>query len=434
TGVTATAGNGQATVSFTAPVSDGGSAITSYTVAADPGTATRTCDASPCTVTGLSNGTAYTFTVVATNEAGDSVVSDPSAAVTPITKPGAPTGVTATAGNGQATVSFTAPVSDGGSAITSYTVAADPGTATKTCDASPCTVTGLSNGTAYTFTVVATNAEGDSDPSARSASVTPARVPDAPSAVVAVAGDRRATVSFVPPLDNGGAPITSFTVTTRPGGISTVCAASPCAITGLSNGTAYRFVVRATNVHGDSFESAPSAAVRPAAPVVHWFRDPLSSKQRQKLAPVPGDPKRATGRMRSTRATYRTFNGTLAVPVSSVRGNQLGAGQGVQLTGLFRFDSAKLTPSGRRQLLVVARSLKNVRALTCEGYADYAGSLRRERVLSAQRARAACAVLKKKQEKVKVRAVGYGPLRPVQIGGTPHQRVDNRRIALLIRR
>jgi len=74
--------------------------------------------------------------------------------------PGAPTNVIATAGNGQDTVSFTPPASNGGSPITSYTVTASPGNITATGASSPITITGLSNSVAYTFTVSATNAAG----------------------------------------------------------------------------------------------------------------------------------------------------------------------------------------------------------------------------------------------------------------------------------
>ena len=124
-------------MSFSAPASDGGSAITSYTVTSAPGGHTASCPGSPCTVTGLTNGTSYTFTVHATNASGDSPESSATAAVTPLDVPGAPTGVTATAGNGQASVAFTAPASDGGSTITSYTVTASPGGLTAAVLAAP---------------------------------------------------------------------------------------------------------------------------------------------------------------------------------------------------------------------------------------------------------------------------------------------------------
>ena len=177
---TATAGNGQASVPFTAPASDGGSAITSYTATSNPGNITGTISqagSGTITVTGLTNGTAYTFTVTATNSVGTSAASAASNSVTPATVPDAPTIGTATAGNGQASVPFTAPASDGGSAITSYTATSNPGNITGTISqagSGTITVTGLNNGTAYTFTVTATNSVGTSAASAASNSVTPA--------------------------------------------------------------------------------------------------------------------------------------------------------------------------------------------------------------------------------------------------------------------
>jgi len=88
--------------------------------------------------------------------------------------PNAPTIGTATGGNAQASVAFTAPANTGGSVITSYTVTSSPGGITGTGASSPIVVTGLANGTAYTFTVVATNIYGAGPSSAASNSVTPA--------------------------------------------------------------------------------------------------------------------------------------------------------------------------------------------------------------------------------------------------------------------
>ena len=89
-------------------------------------------------------------------------------------RPDAPTIGTATAISGEATVPFTAPSSDGGSAITSYTATSSPGDFTGTISQSgsgSIIVSGLTSGTAYTFTVTATNAIGTSLASAVSNSV-----------------------------------------------------------------------------------------------------------------------------------------------------------------------------------------------------------------------------------------------------------------------
>ena len=83
TGVTAEAGDGLAIVRFTPPSDDGGAAITSYTAKSSPGAKQGRCSGSPCEVDDLSNGTTYTFTVTATNEAGEGVASSPSNSVTP---------------------------------------------------------------------------------------------------------------------------------------------------------------------------------------------------------------------------------------------------------------------------------------------------------------------------------------------------------------
>ncbi|HZQ28670.1 MAG TPA: fibronectin type III domain-containing protein, partial [Acidimicrobiales bacterium] len=160
TGVTAAPANASASVSWTAPADTGGLPITGYTVTANPGGTTVPVNGSTtsATVSGLTNGTSYTFTVKATNALGDSPASSPSAAVTPAAVPGAPTGVTAAPGNASASVSWTAPASTGGSAITGYTVTSSPGGITATSTTPSATVTGLTNGTTYTFTVTATNA------------------------------------------------------------------------------------------------------------------------------------------------------------------------------------------------------------------------------------------------------------------------------------
>jgi hypothetical protein len=252
----------QNVISWTAPVSNGGSAITSYTVTSAPGGFTCATATLTCTVTGLANFTAYTFTVTATNAAGTGPASAASASYTTANVPGAPTAVLGS-NNGvkQNVISWTAPVSNGGSAITSYTVTSAPGGFTCTTATLTCTVTGLANFTAYTFTVTATNAAGTGPASAASASYTTANVPGAPTAVLGSNnGVQQNVISWTAPVSNGGSAITSYTVTSAPGGFTCATATLTCTVTGLANFTAYTFTVTATNAAGTGPASAASAS------------------------------------------------------------------------------------------------------------------------------------------------------------------------------
>jgi hypothetical protein len=263
---TATAGNASAAVAFSAPAGTGGSPITGYQATSSPGGFTATGTTSPITVSGLVNGTAYTFTVVAINAVGPGAPSAASNSVTPAagpTVPGAPTIGTATAGNTSASVAFSAPASNGGSAITGYTATSSPGGLSAGGAGSPILVGGLTNGVSYTFTVTATNAIGTSAASGASNSVTPATVPGAPTIGTAFPGDSAALVDFTPPGSNGGSAITGYTATSSPGGISASDVTNPILVPGLTNGVAYTFTVTATNAIGTGAASAASNSVTP---------------------------------------------------------------------------------------------------------------------------------------------------------------------------
>ncbi|MEI8082794.1 MAG: fibronectin type III domain-containing protein, partial [Actinomycetes bacterium] len=254
--VLTTPGNHQVLVSWDAPSSDGGAAISGYTVSTSPASAgCITAGTLSCSVPGLTNGTGYTFTVTATNAAGTGPASVPVTS-TPRTVPGAPTGLAATAGNTQVALTWTAPASDGGATITGYAVSATPGGATcQTNGALGCTISSLTNGTTYTFTVTATNAAGTGAASGE-ATATPIAVPGPPTGLTATRGVRSVTLSWSAPADNGGSAITGYTVT---GSDSGGCSATltSCVVGGLTPGAVYGFTVVATNSKGDSLASAP---------------------------------------------------------------------------------------------------------------------------------------------------------------------------------
>ncbi len=175
--------------------------------------------------------------------------------------PSAPTGVVATRGNASVSVAFVAPTTTGGSAIISYE--ATCGGQSASGPASPIVVGNLSNGVAVTCTVVATNAVGNSAPSAASNSVTPAAVPDAPTNLVATPGNGSANFQFNPPASNGGAAIIDYTVSCAPGNGQVTGAGSPLTLGGLTNGTTYACSVTARNGLG-SGEASATVNVVPA--------------------------------------------------------------------------------------------------------------------------------------------------------------------------
>jgi hypothetical protein len=261
---TATFGNTNASVAFTAPSDTGGTSILDYTVTSTPGNFTATGASSPLTVTGLTNGTNYTFTVRARNTQGNSPESAASNS-TGITTPGVPTIGTAVYGDASATVNFTAPASNGGSAILDYTVTSTPGNFTATGTGTSIVVTGLTNGTAYTFTVKARNVVGYSNTSASSNSVTPTgnTVPSAPTIGAATLTGQAATVTFTAPLNTGGLPITEYTVTAYPGGATAVGTTTSITISGLIFFTNYTFKVKAKNSLGYGAESSASNSLQP---------------------------------------------------------------------------------------------------------------------------------------------------------------------------
>ena len=189
--------------------------------------------------------------------------------------PGIPTNPQATPGNANATVRWSIP-SSGGS-VTSYTVTSSPSglTCSATAPTTTCAIEGLTNGTAYTFSVVANNAYGSSSASVPSNSVIPstniALPPTEPLNVAATGGNGEVTINWSSPISGGQA--TTYRVTSLPGGLTcnTVAPVTSCNIKGLTNGISYTFEVIASNSYGDSPASSPSNAVVPSGEPVDGF-------------------------------------------------------------------------------------------------------------------------------------------------------------------
>lgn len=254
-------------VAFFESEENGGSPITGYTVTSYPEGITATGTTSPIEVTGLTNGTSYTFAVVATNVVGDSIESNISESVVPTnpaTVPDAPTIVDISMNDRAVSLYFDEPVNDGGSPITEYLAESTPGGLTGTSTTSPVVVENLEYGTQYTFVVYAINDVGQSVSSNVSDPETPIGFPEAPVITDATISHTTATISFTTPNTNGST-ITEYAVLTSPGNGVTTGPSSPIDITGLQPGTDYTFIVIAVTPNGNGLQSAPSATLTATA-------------------------------------------------------------------------------------------------------------------------------------------------------------------------
>ena len=309
--VSAAAGNASATVSWLPPSSDGGAPITGYLVTSSPGNKTATVGTgiTSAIVTTLTNGTPYTFTVKAINAVGTGPASAPSNQVTPGgTDLVVPTLASFTIApmqlSGSATtqaVTVTARITDAGSGVadaaplSSVSFAQPDGTPAGTLDFGPIQrISGtIFDGTYQADLIVPANPAAGTWPVVSvivrdragnqltippsqlaavgyptSFSVDDQRLPGAPTNASATAGFASATVSWLPPADEGSTPVVSYTVTSVPGGQSTTVPATEttAVVNGLTNGVPHVFVVVATNASGDGPTSAPSNAVTPGGP------------------------------------------------------------------------------------------------------------------------------------------------------------------------
>ena len=297
TGLTATAsGATQIDLSWTAPASTGGSAITGYKIEVSPnGTsgwtdqaANTNSTATTYAHTGLAAGDTRHYRVSAINANGAGTASNVDSATTGTTVPGAPTGLTATAsGTTAINLSWSAPGSTGGSAITGYKIEVSAnGTSGWTDQAADTNSTattyahtGLGGGDTRHYRVSAINTNGAGDPSNVDSATTDATVPGAPTGLTATAsGATQIDLSWSAPASTGGSAITGYKIeVSSDGGSSwsdlvanTSNTTTTYAHTGLTAGDTRHYRVSAINANGagtaSNVDSATTGTTVPGAP------------------------------------------------------------------------------------------------------------------------------------------------------------------------
>ena len=256
-GVSSTPANGSISVSYSAPASNGGNAISAYQYSTDDANWTAT-PSNPFSINGA-NGTAITIYVRAVNAAGEGAST--STASTPRTTPGAPS-VSSTPANGSISVSYGAPTSDGGNAVSSYQYSTDNSTWVAT-PSNPFSVNGA-NGTAITIYVRAVNAAGGG--TSTSTASTPRTTPGAPTSVTSTPSNGSVSIGFGAPASDGGNAVSAYQYSTDN---STFVAtpSNPFTISG-ANGTAITIYVRAVNAAGGGTSASATSTPRttPSAP------------------------------------------------------------------------------------------------------------------------------------------------------------------------
>ena len=279
TGLTAASGDGRVALTWDDPDNmtivhwqyryDAGSGYGEWTDVPGSG-ATTTAH----TVTGLDNGTTHRFKLRAVNGSGDGAESD-EAAATPIAVPAKPTGLTAASGDGRVALTWDDP---GNATVAGWQYAVKttgsygPWTDISGSDATTTahTVTGLNNGIAHRFKLRAVNGSGEGAESDEAAA-TPIAVPAKPTGLTAAPGDGRVALAWDDP---GNATVTGWQYALKTTGDygswidihGSDATTTAHTVTGLDNGTAHRFKLRAVNASGGGAESDEAAATPVAVP------------------------------------------------------------------------------------------------------------------------------------------------------------------------
>jgi hypothetical protein len=250
--------------------------VITYTPSGGSSNSIDTTDASTSkTVTGLTNGTSYTFAIATRNSVGTGASYIHPTSVTPKSVPSSPVLPSATGTNSQVALTWGLPLDNGGAAITNYLVeySSNSGSTwnsvSRTASTSRFeTITSLTNGTDYLFRISAINSVGTGNPSS-AASATPSTTASAPTSLIATPGNAQVSLAFTAG-SNGGSALTDYVIEYSSNAGSSwstfthsATTTSPVVITGLTNYTSYIFRLTPINGNGNGATSSASSSSTP---------------------------------------------------------------------------------------------------------------------------------------------------------------------------
>lgn len=376
-----TGGDGALTVTWSAPASSGGRAVTGYAVetSTDDSTWTSrgTTASTSMTLSPLTNGQAYSIRIAAINVIGQgpwaTTSGTPQAPAPPppppssgggdggggggsapppppaptVAPPSAPRIDSATAANTTVSLAWTSPDDTGGAPIEAYVIELDSAddSAQATVSATSYTFSALVNGTAYRARVAAVNSAGQGDWSAWTGDLVPLGPAEAPQGLAATAGDASATITWQAPTQTGGSEVSGYVVEVRTGSSvqELVVADTSTTLVGLRNATAYAVRVAATTGYGTGTWSAPVSvtprATTVSAPLnvratvtkrtvrVTWAKPATGTALRYVVsASINGKPARRVDTTMTTRATFTVPARTTSLLISVKAFDRYGPG------------------------------------------------------------------------------------------------------------
>ncbi len=266
TGVSASYGDSFVTLTWNIPSDIGGAAIINYTIYRDGVFLANQTIGTSYTDNTVTNGVLYSYTITAWNSEGESIETNP-VNVTPLIVASAPENLTVNYGNEQVELNWNPPADIGGSPILEYKIYRDDVLIATVTVGTSYTDSGLTNGQLYSYYVTAINSEGEGAASLVVSEI-PRSISNMPTSLSAIYGDSWVTISWIAPIDDGGAAIIAYTIYRDGVYLANQTVGTSYTDNSVINGVQYAYTIAAWNSEGQSLESTVTSVTPAALPSI----------------------------------------------------------------------------------------------------------------------------------------------------------------------